>query len=323
MGLRLAPLLAIVYLDRIERMSLTSELIFYRRYIDDVFAIGSTPSALQHVLNNLNSQDPNIRFTVEEPDANGFLPFPNAKVRIRNGSKEYRKPSSKSIIIHSRSAHPIYMKANVVRNIRQTKDRICGVAHDSCDEDMEKMLEENGYNKNVVATWHPFSPPDGISMVLPFIDDRTSREVNKIVKRSSLPIRLIFKPPPNLKDLLTSSRQYEEKCETADYTRTARALRAQCRPCERCTIVLGNDNGIRGMHFHFCNRRYIGWVALILNEDSGDGSSDGGGFFISITAACWRGVFNYPYSLAVSSFGIDDRSDQNQCAARGIWQQPH
>ncbi|EYC27067.1 hypothetical protein Y032_0009g502 [Ancylostoma ceylanicum] len=147
MGLRLAPLLAIVYLDRIERMSLTSELIFYRRYIDDVFAIGSTPVALQHFLNNLNSQDPNIQFTVEEPDANSFLPFLNAKVRIRNGLKEfswYRKPSSKNIIIHSRSAHPIYMKANVVRNIGQTKDRICGVAHDLCDEDMETILEENG-----------------------------------------------------------------------------------------------------------------------------------------------------------------------------------
>ncbi|EYC43305.1 hypothetical protein Y032_0498g2548 [Ancylostoma ceylanicum] len=176
MGLRLAPLLAIVYLDRIERMSLTSELIFYRRCIGDVFAIGSTPSALQHVLDNLNSQDPNIRFTVEEPDVNGFLPFLNAKVRIRNGSKEfswYRKLSSKNIIIHSRSAHPIYTEANAVRNIRQKEDRICGVAHDSCNEDMERMLEENGYNKNVVATWHPFSPPGGIPMALPFIDDRT------------------------------------------------------------------------------------------------------------------------------------------------------
>ncbi|VDP09726.1 unnamed protein product [Heligmosomoides polygyrus] len=42
MGLRIAPLLAIVYLDRIERRSLTQGIVFYKRYIDDVFVIGST-----------------------------------------------------------------------------------------------------------------------------------------------------------------------------------------------------------------------------------------------------------------------------------------
>ncbi|EYC44870.1 hypothetical protein Y032_0447g1628 [Ancylostoma ceylanicum] len=53
-------------------------------------------------------------------------------------------------------------------------------------------------------------------MVPPFVEDRTSREVNKTVTGSSLPFRLVFNPPPNLKDLLTSSCQYEEKCETPD-----------------------------------------------------------------------------------------------------------
>ncbi|EYC04447.1 hypothetical protein Y032_0087g2010 [Ancylostoma ceylanicum] len=66
-----------------------------------------------------------------------------------------------------------------------------------------------------------------------------------------------------------------------------------------------------------------GGCALILNEDSGGGSSNGGGFFISVTAVCWRGVFNHPYSVAVPSFGVDDRSDRNQFAARGMWRQPH
>ncbi|EYB98595.1 hypothetical protein Y032_0130g1556 [Ancylostoma ceylanicum] len=104
------------------------------------------------------------------------------------------------------------MKANVVRNIRRTKDKIGGVASSSNDNEMERILEQNGYSKDVSRTWYPFSPPDGIPMVLPFVNDCTAREVNRIVRRSSLPIRLVFKPPPDLKDLLTSSRQYEEKC---------------------------------------------------------------------------------------------------------------
>ncbi|EYB95680.1 hypothetical protein Y032_0157g3209 [Ancylostoma ceylanicum] len=210
MGLRLAPLLAIVYLDRIERKSLTTSVVFYKRHIDDVFVVGSSPEVLQEVLNNLNSHDPNIKFTIEEPDPNGFLPFLNTKVCIQDGLNEfgwYKKPSSKNIIIQSGSAHPIYMKANVVRSIRRTKDKIGGVANSSNDNEMERILEENGYSKDVSRTWYPFSPPDGIPMVLPFVNDRTAREVNRIVRRSSLPIRLVFEPSPDLKDLLTSSRR--------------------------------------------------------------------------------------------------------------------
>ncbi|EYC37668.1 hypothetical protein Y032_0773g2236 [Ancylostoma ceylanicum] len=51
--------------------------------------------------------------------------------------------------MHSRSAHPIYMKANVVRNIRRTKDKMGGVAMSSNDDQMERILEENGYSKNI------------------------------------------------------------------------------------------------------------------------------------------------------------------------------
>ncbi|EYC13713.1 hypothetical protein Y032_0043g880 [Ancylostoma ceylanicum] len=194
---------------------------------------------------------------MEEPDLNGFLPFLNTKARIQDGLKEfgwYKKPSSKNIIIHSRSAHPIYMKANVIRNIRQTKDKIGGVASSSNDDELERILEENGYSKDVIRTWYPFSPPDGIPMVLPFVNDRTAREVNRIVRRSSLPIRLVFKPPPDLKDLLTSSRQYEEKCETA-----------QCRYCVDKKIC-----ELRGTVYLItcreCGQKYVGETSRPLHK---------------------------------------------------------
>ncbi|EYB93754.1 hypothetical protein Y032_0179g729 [Ancylostoma ceylanicum] len=145
MALRLALLLAIVYLDRTERKSHTTGVVFYKRNIDDVFVVGSSREVLLEVLTNLCSHDPNIKFTMEEPDLNGFLPFLNTKVRIQVGLKEfgwYKKPSSKNIIVHSRSAHPIYMKANVVRNIRRTKERIGSVASSSKDNEMERILED-------------------------------------------------------------------------------------------------------------------------------------------------------------------------------------
>uniref|UniRef100_A0A7I5E8H5 Reverse transcriptase domain-containing protein n=1 Tax=Haemonchus contortus TaxID=6289 RepID=A0A7I5E8H5_HAECO len=124
MGNRIAPVLAVIFLDHIEKSSLTSGILFYKRYIDDVFIVGTTEEDLVETLKRLNSHDANIAFTREDPARDGFLPFFNAKVRISEGFKEhlwYRKSASSNILLHSRSAHRIYMKANVVRNLLKTK----------------------------------------------------------------------------------------------------------------------------------------------------------------------------------------------------------
>ncbi|EYC31328.1 hypothetical protein Y032_0004g2099 [Ancylostoma ceylanicum] len=90
---------------------------------------------------------------------------------------------------------------------------------------------------------------------------------------------------------------------------TVRVLRAQARPCERSTQNFENDSGVRGMRnifdLHFCNRRYIGLVCFDSQRRQGDSSSEGGGFFISVTAVCWGAVFNYPYLVVVSSTSED------------------
>ncbi|EYC37669.1 hypothetical protein Y032_0773g2236 [Ancylostoma ceylanicum] len=75
--------------------------------------------------------------------------IPSESLRALKEFGWYKKPSSMNIIMHSRSAHPIYMKANVVRNIRRTKDKMGGVAMSSNDDQMERILEENGYSKNI------------------------------------------------------------------------------------------------------------------------------------------------------------------------------
>ncbi|EPB70509.1 ABC transporter, ATP-binding protein [Ancylostoma ceylanicum] len=51
-------------------------------YIDDVFAIGSTPSALQHDLNNLSSRDPNIQFTLDEWTSQRLPPLPEREKKL-------------------------------------------------------------------------------------------------------------------------------------------------------------------------------------------------------------------------------------------------
>nr|CDJ92689.1 reverse transcriptase [Haemonchus contortus] len=66
MGKRVAPVLAVIFLDHIEKSSLTSGIVFYKRYIDDVFVIGTTEDLVE-TLKRLNSHDANITFTREDP----------------------------------------------------------------------------------------------------------------------------------------------------------------------------------------------------------------------------------------------------------------
>ncbi|EYB82562.1 hypothetical protein Y032_0357g3392 [Ancylostoma ceylanicum] len=256
MGIRIAPLLAIVFLDYIEKASLTKGVLFYKRYIDDVFAIGSSLSVLTSTLAELNSKDVNIKFTMEEPDKDGFLPFLNTRVRFCNGIPEirwYRKPSSKNIMLHSRSAHPTYMKVNVVRNLKRTSERISGNDRQS-EGTIQQILSENGYKNGSMNTWRPFSTPDGIALVLPYLNEYTSKQVNIVVKRCGLPVRLIFRPPATLREILTSSRMYENGCDAEE-----------CHYCSDHKIC-----HLRGTVYMItcskCGQRYIGETGRPLKE---------------------------------------------------------
>ncbi|EYC00879.1 hypothetical protein Y032_0112g314 [Ancylostoma ceylanicum] len=104
------------------------------------------------------------------------------------------------------------MKVNVVRNLVKTSKRIATSTSEN-DEPIQCILFENGYNSGDTTTWRQDSAPDGIALVLPYLSDHHAKRVNAAVKRSRLPVRLIFQPPPTPKEMLTSSRLYENECD--------------------------------------------------------------------------------------------------------------
>ncbi|EYC13387.1 hypothetical protein Y032_0044g961 [Ancylostoma ceylanicum] len=249
MGNRIAPLLAIIFMDHIERITLTSDILLYKRYVDDAFVIGISENEVERTLERLNAVDDNISFTMEKPDEEGFLPFLNAKIRIVDGQIEcswYKKSASRNILVHSRSAHPIFVKANMVRNFLKTKEKLCTTTNSAVEGHVSRILEENGYHPEFPRTWLPHSNMDGLPLVLPYVGDASARRVNQAVKNSRLPVRLIFLPPPTLKDLLTSTRIYESKC-----------LEANCRYCTEKKIC-----ELRGTVYMIicagCGEKYIG-----------------------------------------------------------------
>ncbi|EYC15426.1 hypothetical protein Y032_0037g3514 [Ancylostoma ceylanicum] len=217
MGNRIAPILAIIFLDHIERASLTSGILLYTRYIDDVFVIGTTEMEVEATLEKLNSFDPHVSFTIERPDDKGYLPSLNTKIRLNSGRKEYiwhKKAASANILVYSRSAHPQFIKANVVRNLMKTKGKLCTATDVGVEKTISRILEENGYDNNptTTATWFPDTTSDGIPLILPYVGDRPARALNELVKETRLPIRLLFRPPLNLKHLLTSTQVCKAKC---------------------------------------------------------------------------------------------------------------
>ena len=75
-----SPMVANIYMEYFEELALGPELPIpikeWKRYVDDVFSI--IPKGKQEeLLRHLNSIDPHIKFTVEQPNSEGAIPFLN------------------------------------------------------------------------------------------------------------------------------------------------------------------------------------------------------------------------------------------------------
>ena len=78
MGSPCSPVVANIYMEYFENLALGSELPVpvkdWKRYVDDVFSIipkGNQDKMLQY----LNSIDPHIKFTIEQPNKEGSIPL--------------------------------------------------------------------------------------------------------------------------------------------------------------------------------------------------------------------------------------------------------
>ncbi|XGW13724.1 hypothetical protein V3C99_000216 [Haemonchus contortus] len=228
MGQRLAPVLAIAFMSKIEKPVLDRGPILYYRYIDDCLIICSTQEELDICYEVLNKQSQNINFTREKP-VGDWLPFLNIQVQVIRGiarTKWYRKPSCKNIIVHSQSAHPTKTKQAVVSNMYRVANIV------SSDAELKKeslrmaqnIASFNGYPCFGSTRRRYFSTPtvrkrtqsDKATFSLPFISEEVSRSIRSIVRRCDLQddIRIVEIPPNTLRKLLVRSRLYDTVCDT-------------------------------------------------------------------------------------------------------------
>ena len=268
MGQRLAPVLAVLFMSRIEGPVIERRPLMYCRYIDDCFVATSTQSEMDELFNILNAQSQYITFTREVP-CEGWLPYLNCQVRVTNGEynvKWYRKPSSKNIIIHAKSAHPKAMKRAVVCNMYRTALGVC-TGNEEREESRQiasRIASLNGYsaqrrNRNQDrhiehnAAWQE----NKICLQLPFISDQVTAAVRRSILRAGLgnDVILVNIPGDNIKRQLVRNRLYDRSCITAS--------------CVICPNGRSGDCAQRGVVYQLqclaCRAVYIGETGRVLS----------------------------------------------------------
>ncbi|XP_057302826.1 uncharacterized protein LOC130636989 [Hydractinia symbiolongicarpus] len=159
MGSPLGPSLANAFLSHHEKTWLDNcpssfKPVYYRRYVDDVFVLFSSPSYLPLFKDYLNRQHINISFT-SECEADKTLPFLDVSVS-RNESKFvtsiYRKPTFSGVYTNYNSFLPEEYKTGLIMTLIF---RIFKIVSDFSRfhlemQDLRNILLRNGYPSSLI-----------------------------------------------------------------------------------------------------------------------------------------------------------------------------
>ncbi|VDL72936.1 unnamed protein product [Nippostrongylus brasiliensis] len=101
MGQRLAQVIAIAFMSKLEEPVIERRPLLYCRYIDDCFIVCATQNEMDVCFDLLNNQAEHIKLTREKP-TDRWLPFLNTQICLARGrfhTRWYRKPSNKNICL--------------------------------------------------------------------------------------------------------------------------------------------------------------------------------------------------------------------------------
>ncbi|CAF4598635.1 unnamed protein product, partial [Rotaria sp. Silwood2] len=161
-GSPLGPLLADIYLIHLEQQLMkklkSNGLVYWKRYVDDTFAIVRNKANAEKLKTILNSFHPKIQFTYEEEKDNqlSFLDINithATTVRCSQFSTTiYRKPSYTGLILKWTSFVPTHYKKSALSSMIYRAIRICSTHSLLHDEFMfiKDVALANGYPVNVI-----------------------------------------------------------------------------------------------------------------------------------------------------------------------------
>ena len=146
-----SPVVANIYMEYFEDLALGPELPLpvkdLKRYVDDVFSIIPKDNR-DTMLQYLNSIDPHIKFTIEQPNKEGGIPFLDSFPKPKGEGisvSVYRKPTHTDRFLDFNSCHPILANRAVVRALMDQADNVYSNA-DILAKEMEHLTKVFCYN---------------------------------------------------------------------------------------------------------------------------------------------------------------------------------
>nr|VZI45021.1 unnamed protein product [Spirometra erinaceieuropaei] len=185
MGSPLGPFLANVFMGKVEKTSLQETingLVFYRRYVDDIFCLTDGTTDTEELVQKFNSAHPSLKFTAET-EADNELAFLDVLLRRQeDGSiqrRVFRKKTWTGQYVNFHSFVPLNIKRNLVQGLAARVRRIC--SPEAIEEELQQLrntLRENGY-------------PD--RFILRNIGERVEKPTVETAEKKDVFIRLPFR----------------------------------------------------------------------------------------------------------------------------------
>lgn len=264
MGNSVSPILAILYMDRIERQVVANfhQIGLYKRYVDDILIITNNRETAEEIFNKFNSEDPNIKFEIEHPDKNNSLALLDFRVTLSEGESEfcfYKKLAKKNTFPHIKSAIPWECKINSVKNEVKRIEERCSSEEDKARHinTFFRQLHTRGYQKSVEnkAKQQKKATRNSANekfcyFEFPFVSDAAHHAVRRIFKAADLPVR-VYSRNRNLRSVLNKRTIYES---------------CTIKNCPLNNYLCLKKNCVYRMTCNKCKQQYIGSTKRPLHQ---------------------------------------------------------
>ena len=218
MGSRLSGTLAIIAMDRFEQQHVyrPTQPPLYVRYVDDAGTVVKCAGQARGMLNHLNSQHDTIKFELELPSSDGYLPILDTAIKINpDGTLSYKlhtKKASKQITLHD-SHHPDSIKNAVINSeIRRAMRNSSPDNVENAIKSVTKKLIDNGHPTRIIQ--HAIHKQkqnkprrninkrtDQLVFKIPFIDNRFDKQIKRALFRNNIDARIVHPRPQTLLQL--------------------------------------------------------------------------------------------------------------------------